>query len=129
MWKPYGDWTNVSLTVLGFMLNAALANSGTIASFVKNPSSPPRSPLALSSDFFCAISAKLSGLFLTSARIASALAFWDAICSSSFWFNSVVSIFGFLALICWIISSVFAETRICEALTCSPWTNSFLCVS
>ena len=34
----------------------------------------PRSPLALSSDFFCAISAKLSGLFLTSARIASALA-------------------------------------------------------
>lgn len=57
------------------MLNAALANSGTIASFVKKPSSPPRSPLALSSDFFCAISAKLSGLFLTSARIASALAF------------------------------------------------------
>ena len=39
--------------------NAALENSGTIASFEKNPNSPPLTALPLSSDFCVAIFSKL----------------------------------------------------------------------
>ena len=46
-----------------------------IASFVKKPNSPPRSALALSSEYFSANLAKSSGFCLTCAKIVSAFAF------------------------------------------------------